>query len=496
MNVLGILNITAWSTHRYVSGDVYFNCTNPTVTLGKLESTGTVSRTINSCGRFVPVYLKRFHLHTDFSATPVDKSVVLALRMWGCAVTWDAISSLGKKVHLVQLQIEMEHTVMDLSPHAITDVSGLSNLGRLHISFTNISQSDNVTLSQLLPSPPALDSVYSFTLSCHHSRVHTITHTYCDENLVTYNTSDLQHTFPRLQSLVLFGVYPLNHTTPLEFPWYHDLVHLPLNLSRSRFWQRDYANGKYITEGGNVAKTQLSFYELHRINMTAMCPSAGHVSEFDYVGVSMREIPGDCFHGMNGTTGIDLSQNHLTTLPGELLKGMTTLETLYITSNELCNFENGTFNDLINLKFLSLQFNNLTTLYHGEFSNLLALQEITVSANKLENVSQHSLPAGSHNLTYVNFGLNHLTTIPRDCISLPRLQICELELNHITLHDLKELVKHFHPIEMYMVEPLSYYGEAFNLYEQGYVHTTTQSEIRLNNNSISQIPFNESEWTE
>lgn len=35
VNVLRILNVTDRLTHRYVSGDVYFNCTDPTITLGK-----------------------------------------------------------------------------------------------------------------------------------------------------------------------------------------------------------------------------------------------------------------------------------------------------------------------------------------------------------------------------------------------------------------------------------------------------------------------------
>ena len=387
-------------------------------------------------------------------------------------------------------QIEMIHYPWDLQVDTIPHESGLGNLTEINIRLTDIEPV--YQLEQLVPKTNATSNLATLIYSCHKMRV--FRNYCCDYGNKTYNSSHIESWYPRLQSLLLFGVYPSSNesweNSSLGFPWYRNTLELPLNLSRSSFEQEVYTDGMPDIVSMNKFRRIMSMNEVaSKFMIPYFCNITGNVSRIDFYHSYITEVPETCFQNVSGLIVIELSKNYLLNISMDTFKGLLHLKQLYLAYNNLSHLDDGLFGDLRSLTYLTLQHNKLKTLPQGLFSSLQSLETLILSDNLLHSVLPNTLPNYSYNLTFVDMSYNQLAHLPTDCLKLPRIQKCVCYGNNISLEDLYHLVNEFDPIRMNIVNSVSFYGIPFPSFSQGYAHENAQSELTLGNNLITSIPF-------
>ncbi len=120
--------------------------------------------------------------------------------------------------------------------------------------------------------------------------------------------------------------------------------------------------------------------------------TAAHLALITGLNLSDQNITtlkaGD-FDGLSALSSLDLGSNELSSLPAEIFSGLSAMRRLNLSYNSLDNLPADTFSGLSALTGLDLGNNELSSLPEGLFSGLSSLNWLSLSSNQLS-----SLPAG------------------------------------------------------------------------------------------------------
>ena len=110
-------------------------------------------------------------------------------------------------------------------------------------------------------------------------------------------------------------------------------------------------------------------------------------------------------------TGLNLTDNQLTTLPPGIFNTLVNLNALYLEKNKLIALPSGIFITLDRLGMLTLDHNQLTTLPAGIFDHLDNLKLLNLSDNQLTTL-QPGIFDDLSNLKWLILDNNKLSTLP------------------------------------------------------------------------------------
>lgn len=365
---------------------------------------------------------------------------------------------------------------------------GLSSLMEIQIQAIDVAKVP--PLHVMLPPNDHMPMIGSFMYQCYN---HSDPFYKCGEDVAVYNMSHLKEKFHNVQSLVLFGVSASDKYANLSFPWNNQSLHIPLNMTRSSYEQQQYTGGVIVVPSDIFVRV-FSLSKLSKVDISTICPLVGIILRIDMLDLNLNFLPQHCFRQVKEVSLIDLSYNQLERLNEGTFQNLHTLEQLFLGDNSLHYLSQGLFDDLIHLKLLDLHGNCLAKFPPGMFAKLESLETLLLSDNRLTMIESRTLPVGSPFLRFVDFRDNSLQYLPEDCLTLPGLEKCDCDQNNITLDNLEAILERFNPILLDIVAPRAYYGEPFSQFIQGVAHDIDQTEISLQNNSITSIPFSNS-WS-
>lgn len=382
----------------------------------------------------------------------------------------------------------MRGTQWSLNPSGMPcDYPAIGNISNLQFRIEADEILNPIRLEDLLPLGCTLPNVANLAVHCFNMSAPR-----CDETAITYNGSHLPITFPNLQGIYFQGVYPSSTYLRSEtFPWTNKTIKLPFNITRTLYEQEQYTNGISASTPRDEFRRLLSLNRLHHVEILDFCNLNGTIARIDLHFSNVDCIPETCFNQVDGLVLLDLSYNNLQSLDTETFSHLSDLRQLYLNNNELHHVQLGLFDHLHNLRHLDLSNNRLSAIWQYLFQNLTSLESCTFENNSLSKIEYGSFPAFSMNLTFINARNNQLLFLPKDCLRFPMLRKCDCDNNNITLEsrEFEDLIRFFEPFDTYLWDPLAYYGEAFSYYSEGLAHETDQTEISLQNNNITDIPF-------
>ena len=374
-------------------------------------------------------------------------------------------------------------------------LKGLSELRYISLVFLNITEKSNV--QQVLPyNHLPIQTLGTFIVQCiqEDKKGFARSRTYCSNKEVSLNTTDLRRHYLHLQTLSFNGVHLVDERVQLQFPWDSLSMDLPLNMSHSKYRQRLVRDGHSLHSGSQQIIRSLVVNVSTPVVIENICPYERQLNTVVLEGIDLRYIPLKCFTPEKSNQTklffLELFENPLHHIINGTFSGLTKLESLHLRYCKLQELKVGIFDNLVNLKLLNLDFNQLKVLQSGVFSKLVSLENLFLHYNDLYHVDYHSLPIFSRNLIFVDFKNNKLESFPYDCLTLPNLGLCDCDNNSISIHNLKEVISYFDPVEMYFVQPLAYYGESYNPTDVAIMHETDQAEINLRNNEVKSVLFN------
>ena len=128
----------------------------------------------------------------------------------------------------------------------------------------------------------------------------------------------------------------------------------------------------------------------------------------------------DTFQGLNHTTMMDLSHNHLYLLSGPVFSGMPLLYHLNLSYNRIAFIRNEVFANLRQLNVLDLEENDLSIIPSAAILDLNSLTWLSLRENRIAEVSNNGFKTLTK-LTYLDLGKN---TAP---LKIHRKSFCGLE---------------------------------------------------------------------
>ena len=427
---------------------------------------------------------------TDFSPTWIQNKLMLtSLRIENCNISYDDIKYLAARISLVALESVIGDADFRIQPAVFdTDLFGLAEL---RIIFTsNVRQ--KIEIEKLLPTQGQMTSVTVLVLHCVKD---TEAPESCLPGQITYDSTDLQHRFPQLQSLAIQYVYPQKISAKLMFPWDPEPYPLPHGLHSSNYYQHLSYHTKH-EHRNNLTRRVLSITNISNFDIDSVCDSSGSLNELVLRSNNISSIPSGCFQSLKDLYYLDLSWNPYKQLPKDLFRGLVDLEKLYIRHTNLESLEPGTFDDLGNLDILSIDYHNITFLPPGIFANLSKLRVLSMHNGSLENISHSdqqghngSLPVGSWRMVTVDFRWNKLTEFVYDCYKFPSLMICDLGHNYISLEYISRLFDAVDPVFLGLAKPLAIHGEPADILLSNNFHEILQTKISLQDNNITKLGF-------
>ena len=375
-------------------------------------------------------------------------------------------------------------------------LAGLSKIAYLTFRYINFTRTLNI--ESMLPfKDSSMLNVGSLEVQCL-STAHGTIRKYCPSGLLTYQPSNLPKLFPHLQILSLTGVYPSDNKSSLWFPWDEQILYLPLNLSHFQFDPDISLKQKSNITASFLFERSLGITSNVGLNITNYCPFTKSLDNIIFIRTELKSIPFNCFTPRDRETSqleiLDLTNNRLGSFEDNTFKHLSNLQILHISDCRLTNLQVGLFDDLVNLRVLDVDYNNISYLQTGIFSKLVRLEKLYIHQNSIQHIEYQSLPTYSNNLVFVDLRWNDLRTLPYDCLTLPNLYLCDCKVNKISLNNLTDIISHFDPIRMQLVEPLTHYGESYSNNRVGIMHEVGQSSIDLGDNNITGIGYSHS-WS-
>lgn len=437
--------------------------------------------------------------YIEFTDTKMlNHSILATIRHEDCDITWESLAYLGTRVHLLHIETVVTPQSPPPPPQLPADTAipdGLTEISHLQLTFVNITDTLDIE-PYLMTTQSSLRSVGSLSIQCFEGD-RRANHN-CTTPVVNFNHTKLPDMLPNLQALTLTGVFPLNTTANLSFPWDLKSMALPLNLTHSKFKKQLYSDGFITQKGDNKFSRDLVVAGNMLIDISQICPYERHLNVLSIRYYGLRSIPADCFTPDHGEKSqlfyIDLSRNYLTELPSTLFRGLECLTDLYMAHNPITKLEIGTFDDLSKLRTLSMDYNDIREVKNGTFTKLISLKSLFFHGNfKLTHIEPGSLPTYSHNLTFIDLRWCNLLKFPVDCVTLPNLDLCDCDHNvNLSIKNLMEIISYFDPVRMYLVQPLAYYGGTYSHSDVAPMHETDQSGIGLRDCAVTSIDYNSS----
>ncbi len=105
----------------------------------------------------------------------------------------------------------------------------------------------------------------------------------------------------------------------------------------------------------------------------------------------LTTLPEGVFSQFDSLRALNLYGNQLTSLPPRIFAGLTKLQQLWLYENQLATLPPGIFAGLINLQILLLNSNQLVTLPPGIFAGLTRLQNLWLFGNQLPPKEQEAI---------------------------------------------------------------------------------------------------------
>ena len=407
------------------------------------------------------------------------------------------MSYLSEKVHL--LHVEQVITPESPPPSNKIQATGIPpGVRHIQLTFINITEPVSIESYLMITAEPLVD-VGSLIVQCFEGDKEA--NEVCSKPVVHFNVTSLEHTFPHLQALTLCGVFTQDTVANLSFPWDPNPLLLQLNLSHSKYNQKQLYNGGFPTQSENRKFTRALVVngDMH-IDIKQICPYQRSVNMLSIKQYPSKSIPADCLTPTEGHESdlyyLDFTGTKITELPQKLFKGLSKLKALHLPGLPITNISPGTFDDMASLQTLDIDYADLREIKAGTFANLVSLRRMFLHGNhRLTIIEPNSFPIFSHNLTFVDLRWCDLHTLPVDCLRLPNLDLCDCDHNlNLSLRNLSGLISYFDPVRMYLVQPLAYYGETRSHLDVGIMHETDQSELSLRDCDVTHLDFNSS-WT-
>ena len=192
----------------------------------------------------------------------------------------------------------------------------------------------------------------------------------------------------------------------------------------------------------------------------------------------MSQIP---LQNMTGLRVLNVSYNFITDIPKNTFPKLYELHTIDASNNMISEISNAVFMPLFSLRSLNLSHNSLEKIKPSTFGALSTLLELDMSNNQLKEVSRGSL-AKLSSLRWLTVENNNLESI----FQLP------ISLNYLVFknNSLREVPEKTWPVMNALLSlDLSYNQIENNLRGFSFLGLLTMQTIYLNNNGISQIPY-------
>ncbi|CRL00177.1 CLUMA_CG013451, isoform A [Clunio marinus] len=193
---------------------------------------------------------------------------------------------------------------------------------------------------------------------------------------------------------------------------------------------------------------------------------------------NMSQIP---LQNMTGLRVLNVSFNHITDIPKNTFPKLYELHTIDASNNMISEISNAVFTPLFSLRSLNLSHNSIEKIKPSTFGALSTLLELDMSNNQLKEVSRGSL-AKLSSLRWLTIENNNLENI----FQLP------ISLNFLNFRNnsLREIPEKTWPVMNALLSlDLGHNQIGNNLRGHSFLGLLTMQTIYLNNNGISQIPY-------
>ena len=233
--------------------------------------------------------------------------------------------------------------------------------------------------------------------------------------------------FPNLESLQISNT---SLSEPPMFPWTNRIEPLPLNLSRSPWFQDQYSKIFHVDIEPNFFGRNLFLQNNEITNLTSF-QFRGFVHMINLQNNTITEIGQETFISVTGLQFLNLANNKLTYIQDGTFNTLIELRHLDLSSNLLTTLSTAMFSNLLNLKYLTVSNNKLTTLSLKQFVNLNNLVTLDLSNNFLQIIDNDTFPMYSVDLREVNLNSNPLVRFPIELLYIKSLKHVRLQNSRI-----------------------------------------------------------------
>ncbi|XP_032218341.2 protein toll [Nematostella vectensis] len=279
---------------------------------------------------------------------------------------------------------------------------------------------------------------------------------------------------PRLQALDLNNN---SLTRPPDFPWSHEPLSLPRNLSRLPVFNHHYQEGSVVQPR---LYRRFLVLDYNQIRNLSQYPFTGHLQKLSIKGNGLRVIGGSCFSNLSGVNIIDLSNNEIRDFPEQLFRGQGSMLELRLNHNFLSTLPNRVFTDMKRLKRLYLNNNRLQRLQAGLLYGNEEIETLTLNDNDLTEIENNALPENSNTLKTLTLQRNRLTRVPRAVFLLRNLESADLSSNAITFGGILDVLDSVTADQLF-------YNLRRSASSSDNQLKSTKVELNLANNGISSI---------
>ena len=282
--------------------------------------------------------------------------------------------------------------------------------------------------------------------------------------------------FSQLQYVELIDLAE-NNITEIQKQSFTELYLTHINISYNSLFKIE---PKSFISCNNMTVLDFSHNLLENIPKLAFDENS-YASTFDVSFnrfTNMSQIP---LQNMTGLRVLNVSYNFITDIPKNTFPKLYELHTIDASNNMISEISNAVLMPLFSLRNLNLSHNALEKIKPSTFGSLATLLEMDLSNNQLKDVSRGSL-AKLASLRFLNVENNFLDSM----FQLP------ISLNHLNFRNnsLKEIPEKTWPVMNALLSlDLGHNQIGNNLRGYSFLGLLTMQTIYLDNNGISQIPY-------
>ncbi|KAK3093300.1 hypothetical protein FSP39_013850 [Pinctada imbricata] len=253
--------------------------------------------------------------------------------------------------------------------------------------------------------------------------------------------SFLPKLFPNVQSLEVPGS---DLTIPPAFPWNDGLMLHSKNISRTGFFQEQYAGVFHMTEISKRHHRRLFNLNHNKITSLRNHQFKGFLHMLQLEGNGLTEVGSDTFNNIRGLQHLDLSFNKLQTIPKDLLKNLTDLQHINLANNLLRTLDDALFVNNNKLRYLNVANNSISVVGNRVFAKLTELNVLHMESNLLKKIAPSAFPILSITLKTIHLKDNPLEIFPTGILYIRKLEKVYLQNTNINFQNLAELAFNVH----------------------------------------------------